>query len=195
MHFQEDLGYVEIIDPANNEPVNMEKGEAGDLVYTSFYRQHPPLIRYNLKDRARIIDYGQQCACGSFLLRRDHHLGRSDDMGKLRGTHVFPEACQDAVNSDPRSTGEYLCVVDTVHSDEGVYLSEEMTVKVEFNNKDIDIDEFKMNLESRLKADLGVRVIVEPVPPLTLARLTNVDGSEMKKKRLLDNRHLVKKEE
>ena len=194
MHLQEDLGYVEIVDPSNNEPVNMEKGEAGDLVYTSFYRQHPPLIRYNLKDRARFIDHGQQCACGSFLLRRDHHLGRSDDMVKLRGTNVFPEACQDAINSDPRSTGEYLCVIDTVHSDEGVYLSEEMTVKVEFENKDIGIDEFKMKLESRLKSDLGVRVVVEPVPPLTLARFTNVDGSEMKKKRLLDNRRLVKKE-
>jgi phenylacetate-CoA ligase len=42
LHFQEDLGYVEIVDPDTNEPVSMSKGEKGDLTYTSVWRQHFP---------------------------------------------------------------------------------------------------------------------------------------------------------
>ena len=189
-HLQEDLGYVEVIDPGTGESVNLESGEAGDLVYTSFYRRHPPLIRYNLKDRMRFVDYGQRCGCGSFLLRRDHHLGRSDDMVKLRGTNVYPEACQDAVHAEPRATGEYLCVVDAVHSDDGIYLSEEMSVRVEYADASVDLEDFREKLENRLKSDLGVRVSVEPVPPHSLVESTSVDGSEIKKRRVLDRRRL-----
>ena len=190
MHLQEDLGYVEVVDPGTGQRVDMEKGEAGDLVYTSFYRQHPPLIRYNLKDRMRFVDYGQRCGCGSYLLRRDHHLGRSDDMVKLRGTNVYPEACQDAVNADSRSTGEYLCVVDALHSEDGVYLSEEMSVRIEYTDENVDLWDFREKLEMRLKSDLGVRVSVEPVPRDSLVALTSVDGSEIKKRRILDRRNL-----
>ncbi|MDB4036269.1 hypothetical protein N9506_10730, partial [Pseudomonadales bacterium] len=188
LHLQEDLGYTEVVDSKTGQPVDAESGEIGDLVYTSFYREHPPLIRYNLKDRMRFVDYGQQCACGSYLLRRDHHMGRSDDMVKLRATNVYPEACQDAVNSDPRTTGEYLCVVENVKDEKGVQLSEEMTVKVEYRDATVDKKDFKRVLEARLKADLGVRVAVEPVSTGTLAEYTSVDGSEIKKRRLLDLR-------
>lgn len=188
LHLQEDLGYTEIIDSQTGQPVDAASGEIGDFVYTSFYRQHPPLIRYNLKDRTRFVDHGERCACGSYLLRRDHHLGRSDDMVKLRATNVYPEACQDAVNSDPRTTGEYLCVVDDVKDEMGVRLSEEMTVKVEYRDANLDKQDFKRVLETRLKADLGVRVAVEPVSAGSLAEYTSVDGSEIKKRRLLDLR-------
>lgn len=191
MHFQEDLGYVEIVNPSSGDPVDMQAGEAGDLVYTSFYREHPPLIRYNLKDRVRIIDYGKKCACGSYLLRRGPHEGRSDDMVKLRGTNIHPESCQDAITNTSFTTGEYLCVVDTLRNSEGVYLSEEMTVKVEYQGPDSKTSDFKSSLEHRLKADLGVRVAVEVVPAGSLTSFTNVDGSEMKKRRLLDKRTTV----
>ena len=115
-------------------------------------------------------------------------MGRSDDMVKLRATNVYPEACQDAVNSDPRTTGEYLCVVENVKDEKGVHLSEEMTVRVEYRDATVDKKDFKRVLEARLKADLGVRVAVEPVSTGTLAEYTSVDGSEIKKRRLLDLR-------
>ena len=186
LHFHEDLGYVEIVDPDTNTPVDEQKGEKGDLVYTSLYRQHPPLIRYNLKDLVRFVDYGQRCACGSYLLRMDHFLGRSDDMVKLRGTNVYPMACLDAIKADSRSTGEWLCVVERVG--EGLSGKDEMTVKVEYKEGSTDLDGFRLQLEQNLKSDLGVRVAVEAVPAGSLSPLTGYGGAEGKVKRLLDKR-------
>lgn len=183
MHFNEDLGYFEIVDTDTLQPV--KTGEEGDLVWTSFYRRHPPLIRYWLKDRVRIIDDGKKCACGSSLIRMDHFLGRSDDMVKLRGTNMYPMACLDSIKADQRSTGEWICVVTRIG--EGINAVEEMTVKVEYKDEQIDMIDFKKKLETALKTDLGVRVTVEPVPPGSLAPLTGF-GKEGKAKRLLDLR-------
>jgi phenylacetate-CoA ligase len=184
LHFQEDLGYVEVVNPDTNEPVNT--GERGDLVYTSFYRQHPPLIRYNLKDLIRIIHSNKRCSCGSWLLRMDHFLGRSDEMVKLRGTNVYPMACLDAVRADPRSTGEWICIVDRLG--EGLDAKDEMIVKVECKDENMNMEDFKKRMEERLKLDIGVRVTVEPVPPGSLAPLTGYGSGQGKVKRLKDNR-------
>jgi phenylacetate-CoA ligase len=184
-HFQEDLMYVEVVDADTNQPVDMKKGEKGDLVVTCFYRHYPPIIRYSLKDLVRIIDYGKKCACGSYLLRMDYFLGRSDDMVKIRGLNVYPMACLDAVTIDARSTGEWICVVDRIG--EGLNATEEMTVKVEYKNENIDKVDFKKKMEESLKNDLGLRVKVEPVPAGSLSELTGY-GGETKVKRLKDNR-------
>lgn len=183
LHFQEDMGIAEVVDPDTNDPVDIN--EQGDLVYTCFWRQHPPIIRYNLKDLVRFVDHGQKCGCGSWMLRMDHFLGRSDDMVKLRGTNLYPMACLDAVKSDDRSTGEWICVVDTVG--EGADARDEMVVKVEYNDESIDKENFKQKMEKKLRNDLGVRVVVEPVPANSLAELTGY-GGEKKVRRLLDNR-------
>jgi phenylacetate-CoA ligase len=183
MHFNEDLGYFEIVDTDTLQPV--KTGEEGDLIWTSFYRQHPPLIRYLLKDRVRIFDDGKKCACGSSLIRMDHFLGRSDDMVKLRGKNMYPMSCLDPIKADQRSTGEWICVV--TRTGDGVDATEEMTVKVEYKDEHIDKEDFKRKLEQALKSDLGVRVTVEPVPSGSLALLTGF-GKEGKAKRLLDLR-------
>jgi phenylacetate-CoA ligase len=184
-HFQEDLLYVEIVDPDTNEPINMKEGEKGDLVVTCFYRQYPPIIRFSLKDLVRIVDYGKRCACGSYLLRMDYFLGRSDDMVKLRGLNVYPMACLDAVTKDTRSTGEWICVVDRIG--EGLNATEEMTVKVEYKDPNIDKEDFRKKMQESLKSDLGIRVAVEPVPAGSLVELTGY-GGEKKVRRLKDNR-------
>ena len=182
-HFHEDLYYIEVCDTDTDEPV--PKGEAGDLVVTSFYRQHPPLIRYSTKDRIRLMDNGARCACGSYLVRMDRFLGRSDDMVKLRGQNTYPMACLDTVTGDARSTGQWICVVERIG--EGIDAKEEMTVKIEYKDENIDEEDFKQKMEKGLKIDLGVRVTVEPVPAGSLAPLTGF-GSEKKARRLLDKR-------
>ena len=182
-HFHGDLYRIEICDTDTDEPV--PKGEAGDLVVTSFYRQRPPLIRCSTKDRIRFIDYGKRCECGSYMVRMDRFLGRSDDMVKLRGQNTYPMACLDTVTGDPRSTGEWICVVERIG--EGIDAKEEMTVKIEYKDEKVDKGDFRLKMEKGLKADLGVRVTVKPVPAGSLAPLTGF-GSEKKVRRLLDKR-------
>ena len=124
LHFSEDCMYFEIVDTETGEP--MPDGESGNLVVTVFYRALPPIVRFNLRDLGRIL-HTDTCECGSNFRRMDHFLGRSDDMVKLRGVNLNPMACLNAVTSDERTTGEWVCIAETVER-RGVR-RDEMTVQ------------------------------------------------------------------
>lgn len=183
LHLMEDMFIVEVADVDTDQIV--PDGEKGNLVMTSLYRKHPPLIRYNLRDYVRIVSDGRTaCGCGSHTRKMDHFLGRSDDMVKLRGTNVFPMACVRAVTSDDRTTGEWLCVVE--RKEAGLDVRDDMTVQVEVKDGASDREELTRLLENRLKSDLGLRVLVELVPAGSLASFTY--GREGKARRLHDKR-------
>ncbi|MEO8856642.1 MAG: hypothetical protein ABI343_06580, partial [Burkholderiaceae bacterium] len=112
-------------------------------------------------------------------------LGRSDEMVKLRGTNVYPLACQNAVTKDARTTGEFLCVVR--HVGEGLGRRETMVVRVERRSTDTDVARLAADLAVALHKDLGVRVDVEIVEKDTLVEYTRI-GRDNKVKRLLDLR-------
>jgi phenylacetate-CoA ligase len=107
-HFNEDTIFVEVADIETSQILPV--GEIGNLVATSLHRRYPPLIRYKMLDLVRILPEGR-CDCGSWATRMDHFLGRSDDMVTIRGTNVLPMACLNAVQSHPRTTRQWLCVV------------------------------------------------------------------------------------
>ena len=183
LHFMEDTLYFEIVDTETGEPV--PQGEAGNLVVTVLHRKIPPIIRFNLRDLAR-IKHTDRCACGSSFRRMDKFLGRSDDMVKLRGVNIYPMGCLPAIKSDPRTTGEWICVVDRIERD-GV-LREEMLVRVEVAKNTQTTDGLREHLEKRLQGDLGVKVAVELVEEGKLADEANL-GREGKPRRLLDRRN------
>ena len=120
------------------------------------------------------------------MRRMDKFLGRSDDMVKLRGVNIYPMACLSAIKSDPRTTGEWLCVVER-HERDGV-IRDEMTVRVEVSRDANAVDGLKEILEKRLQGDLGVKVAVDLVRDGALAEEANL-GREGKPKRLLDLRN------
>lgn len=181
LHWMDDMHIMELVDIDTGEPV--PPGTKGNLVVTSLYRRYPPLIRYNLYDCLRVVDE-TPCACGSRLPRLDHFLGRSDDMVKLRGTNLYPMACLGAVRADPRTTGEWLCVVE--RRQQGLDIRDEMTVQVEVQGS-LDQPDLVQKLEERLKTDLGVGVRVELVPAGALIEHSKL-GREGKARRLLDKR-------
>jgi phenylacetate-CoA ligase len=183
MHFMEDLVYVEVVDVDTGEPV--ADGERGNLVVTSLARTFPPVIRYNLRDLGRLLS-AERCACGSCFRRMDHFLGRSDAMVKLRGVNVYPMACLPAVKSDPRTSGEWICLVDRLHV-AGVP-RDEMEVQVEVRRDAATREGLQEALEKRLKDDLGVAVRVRLVDQGALEELANTGGREGKARRLLDRR-------
>lgn len=183
LHLMEDMFIVEVADVDTDQLV--PDGQKGNLVMTSLYRHHPPLIRYNLRDYVRIVSDGTtRCGCGSATRKMDHFLGRSDDMVKIRGTNVFPMACVRAVTSDDRTTGEWLCVVERKTA--GLDVRDDMTVRVETKGEVGDREALIHVLEDRLKSDLGIRVTVELVAAGSLAEYTY--GREGKARRLLDRR-------
>jgi phenylacetate-CoA ligase len=183
MHIMEDTVYFEVVDVDTNEPV--AQGETGNLVVTILHRHLPPMIRFNVRDLERIVSV-DTCACGSNFRRMDKLLGRSDDMVKLRGVNIYPMACLPAVKSDPRTTGEWICVVDRIEQDS--VLRDEMTVRIEFQRSATSLGGLAEHMAGRLQSDLGVKVGVELVEEGSLAEAANL-GREGKPRRLLDRRN------
>lgn len=183
VHIMEDCIYVEIEDVETGKPV--ADGQPGNMVVTILHRGLPPVIRYNVRDIARIVST-EQCNCGGCMRRMDKFLGRSDDMVKLRGVNIYPMACLSAIKSDSRTTGEWLCVVER-HERDGV-IRDEMTVRVEVSRDAGAVVGLKEILEKRLQGDLGVKVAVDLVRDGALAEAANL-GREGKPKRLLDLRN------
>ena len=186
LHFMEDTLFFEVVDTETGQPV--PDCEPGNLVVTVLHRKIPPVIRFNLRDLAR-IKYTDQCKCGSHFRRMDKFLGRSDDMVKLRGVNVYPMGCLPAIKSDPRTTGEWVCIVERFERD-GV-IRDEMTVRVEVSKTAGSQDGLKEMLEKRLQNDLGVKVAVELAAEGQLAEIANL-GREGKPKRLVDRRNVKK---
>ena len=104
MHFC-GTGHVwpELVDPVTQEPMAIEAGAVGELVYTHLSREAMPVVRFLSGDIVRIE--GTSCECGrtSFRMRC---LARRDDMFKVRGVNVYPSAILAVIGEfRPRVTG------------------------------------------------------------------------------------------
>jgi phenylacetate-CoA ligase len=183
LYLMEDLVYLEVLDTQTGEPV--APGATGNLVATSLARHIPPIIRLNMRDLGRLLPQ-RTSSLGSNFRRMDHFLGRSDDMAKVRGVNVYPMACLNAVRSDPRTTGEWICLVDR-HSEAGA-IRDELTVQVELRKSASAVEDLAAKLAQRLKNDLGLSVRVEFVAEGALTEIANI-GKEGKARRLVDRRY------
>jgi len=179
MHIHEDAVIIEICDPETAQPV--PTGERGNMFITSLYKYSAPQIRFNVNDVSALRT--GQCACGSTLQRLDKIFGRADNMIKLRGVNVFPEAVGALVSEDARCTGEYFCVVERV----GAAGAEEMTVMVELKDASTASDAVRDDLDRRFKEGLGVKCKVVSVSRGGLDSYTGVSQNS-KIKRVLDRR-------
>ncbi|MGE0204727.1 MAG: phenylacetate--CoA ligase family protein [Hyphomicrobiaceae bacterium] len=179
MHVQEDATIVEIIDPETGKDV--PDGERGTIYLTTLFKHYGPQIRFNINDISAWM--AGECACGGSQRRIERIFGRGDNMVKLRGVNIFPEAIGALVAEDARATGEYFCIVDRV----GASGREEMTVLVEVRGDDIDRASLQAALEARFKDALGVKIEARPMARGELDPFTGVSQTS-KIKRLLDKR-------
>lgn len=180
MHVMEDAFILEMADPETGKIV--PDGERGTVYITTLYKWGAPQIRFNVND----ISAWQTgaCTCGNTSRRLQRIFGRNDNMVKLRGMNVFPEAIGAALLEDDRSNGEFFCFVDHV----GEALTDHMNVMVEAAGPGVDRQALKTDFERRLKEVLGVRVEVTPVDKGQLDPHTGT-SSTSKVKRLLDRRN------
>ena len=145
---------------------------------TTLFKYAAPMIRYNMNDVTALAR--GECRCGSLHARITRIYGRSDNMVKLRGVNVFPEAIGAIVGEDRRTTGEYVCVLEDAEG-------ESMTVLVEMLDPSVHASVLERELAERLKEALGVRLEVQAVERGGLDHLTGLSQTS-KIKRLIDRR-------
>lgn len=95
MHNIEPGYYVEVIDPATGRHV--KDGEHGEIVVTSLIHTDFPLIRHAMGD-AGIYHDARYCSCGRpFTGVEVGSVSRLDDMKKIKGINVWPQAVEEAL--------------------------------------------------------------------------------------------------
>jgi len=178
LHVYEDAFVVEVNDVNTLKPKPV--GEQGTLFITALFKYAAPVIRYNVNDISAFLP--GTCQCGNRHRRLEKIFGRSDNMVKLRGINIYPEAVGALVGENKGCNGEYLCVVERG----GAAGRDDMTVMVELAPGGTSAV-LEDQLATRFKEALGVKLLVKAVPPGELAPLTGV-AEKTKPVRVLDKR-------
>lgn len=170
----EDAHFVEVCDIATGAPV--ADGATGDLVVTCLFKDDVyPIIRFNTHDVTRVLTGTE--ATG--FKRIEGFLGRSDNMVKLKGINVFPQAIGPILAELDGFAGEYVC-----RARRDAQGREELVVIVEADRRD---DGLALAFADLLKRRIGIEAIVELAAPGATAPLTGVENRQ-KPIRLIDER-------
>ncbi|NMB66079.1 MAG: phenylacetate--CoA ligase [Spirochaetes bacterium] len=161
---------AELVDPVTLEPIKMEDGAEGEIVYTTIDREATPVLRYRSRDMVRV--YTTPCACGRTSFRFCV-FGRSDDMLKVKGVNVFPSAIKDVICSFiPLTTGEFRIVL----KEPGPAISTNLELKIEVE-KNIPIEKYE-EIAHKLKQTIKEKLVFTPV--ITLVPANSLPRSEYK---------------
>ena len=95
-HELSELIYTEIIGEDGQE---VQEGESGELVITTFGMEAMPLIRFKTGDI--VIKHSTACACGRKTPRLSAVIGRKSQMIKIKGTTLYPAAIQQLLDQVP----------------------------------------------------------------------------------------------
>ena len=176
LYVMEDAQYLEVCDIDTHKPV--EAGSEGDMVVTCLYKDDIyPIIRFNTHDVTKTIT--SSSSIGVNFQRIEGFLGRSDNMVKIRGINIFPQAVGPMLEESNAFAGEFICKArrDDNGRDEFIVVAEvkEQTGAV--------VEEF----QSILKRKIGIAPLIELAEPGSLAPLTQIDVRQ-KPIRLIDER-------
>ena len=176
LYVMEDAQYLEVCDIDNHKPV--ADGEEGDMVVTCLFKDDLyPIIRFNTHDVTRTIT--SDSSIGVNFKRIEGFLGRSDNMVKIRGINIFPQAVGPMLEEAPAFAGEFIC---KARRDENG--RDEFIVVAEVREKS---DAVREELQGLLKQKIGIAPVVELADPGALAPLTQVEVRQ-KPIRLIDER-------
>jgi phenylacetate-CoA ligase len=143
---------VELCDPASGEPVEIEDGATGELVWTHVGREASPLLRYRSGDLGTV--WTRPCRCGRAGPRLGIE-GRRDDMIRVRGANVYPQAVGAVLGGRP-GLGRYAIVA------QGDPVQPPLHVLVEA----ADVPRTELDrLERELRRKLGAAVTLRPLSP------------------------------
>ena len=150
--------WVELIDPDSREPMTIEAGAVGELVYTHLTREAMPVVRFLGADIARIE--GSTCECGRTTFRV-RVIGRRDDMFIVRGVNVYPSAILAVVGEfRPRVTGRARVVRKTAD----VSITPPVPIEVEVPAGHAGDSRLQAEIEEAIHRTLIFRAKVDLVP-------------------------------
>ena len=176
MHINEDHFIAEIINPETGEVLPV--GEKGELVFTALDKEAFPMMRYRTRDICVLSR--EKCSCGRSFIRMTKPLGRSDDMMIIRGVNVFPSQIE-AVLLNCGYAPNYQIIVDRVNNTDTFDINVEMKEE-DFSDIPVGITNREKELQSAMKAMLGINPKIHLVAPKSIAR------SEGKAVRVIDKR-------
>ncbi|HEX7074496.1 MAG TPA: AMP-binding protein [Hyphomicrobiaceae bacterium] len=164
MHFcARGFVHFELIDPETQQPVPLEDGARGELVYTHLAHRGAPMLRFRSRDH--VVVNMQPCRCGR-TSPRVRCIGRTDDMLIVRGVNVFPSAIREVVNEfAPDVSG----VISVRPSRRGVQQSPPLKVLVELAENG-NSDGLSERIRQRLRDKLIVTTDIKLVPQGSLPR-------------------------
>ena len=177
LYVMEDAQFLEVCDIDTGQPV--EDGADGDMVCTCLYKDDIyPIIRFNTHDVTRVRT--DASGIGVNFKRIEGFLGRSDNMVKIRGINIFPQAMGPLLEEHSEFAGEFICkaVRDADGRDDFIVVAE-----VSGDRGAGTVDAFRALLKQKIGIDCGV----ELAAPGSLADLTQTDVRQ-KPIRLIDER-------
>lgn len=177
LYVMEDAQYLEVCDIDTGAV--LADGEQGDMVCTCLYKDDIyPIIRFNTHDVTKVKT--GTSSLGVNFKRIEGFLGRSDNMVKIRGINIFPQAMGPLLEEVSSFAGEFICRAerDAAGRDEFIVCAE-----VNGDLSQAEIDKYKAMLKHKIGIDCGV----ELTAPGDLAALTQTEVRQ-KPIRLIDQR-------
>lgn len=173
LHNLDPFVITEVIDPDTGKHV--KDGEFGEIVVTSLYHWDNPVVRNRLRDGGvwHTADY---CQCGRpFDGMEITSFSRTDDVKKIKGVLVFPQAVDDVVFGFDE-VDEYQVVITSSAS-----MTDIATVRImsKFALGDRQ-DELVARLSATLKDRIGINFGIDFV--------SDLPRSEYKARRWVDHR-------
>ncbi len=159
LHIFEDAFIVQIVDVDTGEPV--PDGEQGSICITELYKTGSPQFRYNIMDLSTLRPR-EQCACGSWLRKMEPFAGRGDNMVKLRGVNLWPEALGEIAMRVPDVSDDYFV---RAHREGN---RDEITILVTSTSAPADFENVREQVAKALADTTGVKIGVEVVAPGSL---------------------------
>ncbi len=181
MHLSETNFLTEVVDPETGE--QLEDGEIGELLFTTYDREGMPLIRYNSHDLGRIIP--SICDCG-LPLKRIEIKGRSDDLIPIgAGDNLFTNMFDEAIFNIPEII-EYQVVFDKKNGKDFItVIAESQVINESIREK---IADAIMKMPEIKEGITHSKTIAKP--QIKLVEPNTFDRNSIKAKRLIDNRNL-----
>jgi phenylacetate-CoA ligase len=145
-HLLPDLAIVEIVDRNGK---TLPDNELGEVVVTPLQCTGMPLVRFKTGDIS--FTDSSKCNCGRNTLRLGPIQGRRNQMLKIQGTSVYPQAFYSILDGIPEVSGYYIEVM------EANTLSDSVKIFVSTKNNETNlIREINIKLKAQLRVTVPI---------------------------------------